>query len=123
MILRWENDVGNVRVEIIGIMSMQSARLRAFSALIQTPGLVSIEPVYLQGIGLAAIAAGNVFGIKVGAGIILPLPLMVMMTGRGVRAGSTAIASSAIWACWRSLAASQRCFTCFSTQDRPFFFL
>jgi len=81
-------------------------------------GLVSVEPVYLLGIGLAAIAAGSPFGTKAGAGIILPFPLMVMMTGRGVEAGgradvkaleaggSTAITISAMWLCWRSLAAS-----------------
>jgi len=69
---------------------MQSARSRAFSALTYMPGLVSIEPVYLLGIGLAAIAAGSPFGTKAGAGIILPLPLMVVMTGRGLGAGGRA---------------------------------
>ena len=46
-----------------------------------------MEPVYLQGIGLAAIAARSPFGTKVGAGIILPLLLMVVTTGRGLGAG------------------------------------
>jgi len=79
---------------------------------------------------LAAIAASNVFGIKVVAGIILPLPLIVMMTGRGVGAGGEAGeeavgagGSTAIWTCWRSLVASQCCFTCFPARDHPFFSL
>jgi len=104
---------------------MQLARSRAFLALTHMPGLVSVEPVYLRGIGLAAIAAGIPFGTKVGAGIILPLPLMVVTTGRGVGAGSgafgeaigagrsTAIAISAMWLCWHSLAASRHYFTFF----------
>jgi len=99
------------------------------------PGLVSVEPVYLLGIGLAAIAAGSHFGTKAGAGIILLLLLMVIMTGRGVRAGSgafreaigagglTVIAISAIWLCWHSLAASQCSFTLFPARDHPFFSL
>jgi len=52
------------------------------------------------------------------------------MTGRDVRAGGEAGGeavevggSTAIWACWCSLAASQCCFTCFPTQDCPFFSL
>ena len=98
------------------------------------PGLVSVELVYLLGIGLAAIAAESPFGTKAGVGIILPFPLMVMITGRGVGAGggadveaigaggSTAIAISAMWLCWHSLAASQCSFTFFPAQD-PFFSL
>jgi len=86
---------------------MQSARLCAFLVLTQMSGLVSMEPVYQRGIGLAAIA----FGMKAGAGIILPLPLMVMMTRSGAggvgseandedvgAGGLTTIADSAIWA-------------------------
>jgi len=91
--------------------------------------------VYLLGIGLAAIAAKSPFETKAEVGIILPFPLMVMMTGRGVGAGgetlreaigtggSTTITISAIWLCWRSLAASQYSFTFFSAQDCPFFSL
>ena len=104
---------------------MQSARSRAFSALTHMPGLVSVELVYLLGIDLAAIAAGSPFGTKVGVGIILPLPLIIVTIGRGLGAGgraddeaigaggSTAIAISAMWLCWRSLAASQHSFTSF----------
>ena len=75
------------------------------------PGLVSIELVYLRGIDLVAIAAGIAFGIKAGAGIILPFLLMIMMTRRGAGSagseandeavgvgGSITIADSAIWA-------------------------
>ena len=68
-----------------------------------------------------------------GAEIILPLPLMVVMTGRGVRAGggadveaigaggSTAIAISAMWLCWCSLAASRCSFTFFPVRNCSFF--
>jgi len=69
-------------VEIIGVTSMRSARLRAFLALTHMPGLVFIKPVYLLGIGLAAIAAGSPFGTKAGAGIILLLPLIIVTIGR-----------------------------------------
>jgi len=101
----------HLSIEIVGVTSMRSARSRAFSALTHMPGLVSIKPVYLLGIGLAAIAAGSPFGTKVGVGIILLLPLMVVMTGRGLGAGGraddeaieaeglTAIAISAMWLC------------------------
>ena len=82
-----------------------------------------------------AIAAGSLFGIKAGAGIMMLLPFIIMMIGRGLGAGgradveamgaggSTAIAISAIWLCWHSLAASQRSFTFFPARDRPFFSL
>jgi len=122
-------------IEIVRVTSMQSARSCAFSALTHMPGLVSIEPVYLLDIGLAAIAARSPFGTKAGAGIILPLPLMIVMTGMGVGAGgganveaigaggSTAIAISAMWLCWHFLAASRHSFTFFPAQDHPFFSL
>jgi len=98
-------------------------------------GLVFVELVYLLGIDLAAIAAGSPFGTKVGAGIILPFLLMVMTTERGVRVGGradveaiaagglTAIAISAMWLCWHSLAASQCSFTFFPVWDHSFFSL
>jgi len=82
------------------------------------PGLVSIELVYLLGIGLAAIAAGSPFGTKAVAGIILLLLLIVVTIGSGLgtggranneaigAGGSTAITISAMWLCWHSLAAS-----------------
>jgi len=115
-------------------MSMRSARLRAFSALTQTLGLVSVELVYQWGIGLAAIAAGSAFRMKAGAGIILLLPVIVMMTrrkagGAGIGAddeaigvgGSTTIADSAIWAWLHCLVASHCSFTFFPVREHPFF--
>ena len=67
---------------------MQSDRSQAFLAFIQMPGHTSVEPVYRQGIGLAAIAARSAFGTKAGAVMILPLPLtMVMISEWGVMPG------------------------------------
>ena len=98
-------------VEIVGVISMRSARSRAFSAFTHMPGLVSVELVYRLDIGFAAIAARSPFGTKAGAGMILPLPLIIMMIGRGAggagsgaddeamgAGGSTTITDSAIWA-------------------------
>jgi len=125
----------HLSIEIVGVISMRSARSHAFLALTYIPGLVSIKPVYLLHIGLAAIAAKSPFGTKVEAGIILLLLLMVVTTRRGVGAGdranveaigaggSTAIAISAMWLCWHSLAASQCSFTFFPARDHPFFSL
>jgi len=62
-------------IETVGVMSMRSARSHAFSAFTQTPGLVSVELVYRQGIGLAAIAARIAFGMKAEGGDDPTIPI------------------------------------------------
>jgi len=76
VILRWEDDISNMSLKMLERWDCQSyllrsARSRVFSAFIQTPGLVSVKPVYQRGIDLAAIAARSPFGTKAGVGIIL----------------------------------------------------